>query len=61
MPTADTLDDYIDAGAQLLELSLQPEWKSAVRQNLDIILRLAATVCEFPLPDDAEPAPTFRA
>ena len=30
-------------------------------RNLEVTLRLAALVEEFPLPDDAEPAPVFKA
>jgi hypothetical protein len=33
----------------------------AVRANLRVTLDQAAIVAEFPLPDDAEPAPVFRA
>jgi hypothetical protein len=32
-----------------------------VRANLEVNLRLARLVDAFELPDDAEPAPTFRA
>jgi len=61
MPKPDHLDSYIDAAAQALGLSVQPEWKPAVRANLDVTLKLAALVGEKELPDDAEPAPVFRA
>lgn len=61
MPTDDKLHHYIDQAAEVLRLPLLPEWKPAVRENLAVTLRLAAVVQEFPLPDDAEPAPVFRA
>ena len=61
MPKADHLDSYIDATAQALGLTVQPEWKPAVRANLEVTFRLAGVVAEQPLPDDAEPAPVFRA
>jgi hypothetical protein len=61
MTKPDNLDSYIDAAAQALGLTVQPEWKPAVRANLDVTFRLAAVVAEQPLPDDAEPAPVFRA
>jgi hypothetical protein len=32
-----------------------------VRANLEVTFRLAGVVAEQPLPDDAEPAPVFRA
>lgn len=61
MPTDDELDGYIAAAAQVLRLPLLPEWKPAVRENLTVTLAFAAAVGEFPLPDDAEPAPVFQA
>ena len=57
----DHLDAYIDAAAQALGLTIRPEWKSAVRANLDLTFKLAASVAEKELPDDAEPAPVFEA
>jgi hypothetical protein len=32
-----------------------------VKANLDVILKHAAVVAEFELPDEAEPAPVFKA
>ena len=61
MPKPDHLDSYIDAAAQVLGLPVQPEWKPAVRANLEVTFKLAALVGEKELPDDAEPAPVFRA
>jgi hypothetical protein len=57
----DPLDIYIDAAAQALGIPVQPEWKPAVRANLEVTFRLAAQVAEKELPDDAEPAPVFKA
>ena len=61
MPKFDHLDAYIDAAAQALGLSIAPEWKPAVRANLEVTFKLAALVSEKDLPHDAEPAPVFRA
>ena len=61
MTTSDSLDSYIDAAAQALGLAVQPAWKPAVRANLEITFRVATLVAEKELPDDAEPAPVFRA
>ena len=61
MPKPDRLDAYIDAAAQALGLSVPPEWKPAVRANLEVTFKLAALVGEKELPDDAEPAPVFKA
>ena len=58
---ADPLDDFIDAAALALSLPLKEDWKPAVRANLDVTLKHAAFVAEFELPDDAEPAPVFKA
>ena len=58
---ADRIDSYIDAAAEMLALPVEPAWKPAVKANLLINLRLAAAVAEFVLPDEAEPAPVFKA
>ena len=58
---ADPLDDFIDTAASALSLSLKEDWKPAVKVNLDVTLKYAAFVAEFELPDDAEPAPVFKA
>jgi hypothetical protein len=60
MPS-DTLDDFVAAAAVALGLPLEPEWRAAVKANLDVTLKHAALVAEFALPDDAEPAPIFKA
>lgn len=58
---ADPLDDFIAAGTRGLGLKVEKSWMRAVRTNLRVTLDLGAMVAEFPLPDDAEPAPVFRA
>ncbi len=40
---------------------VEKSWMAAVRANLRVTLDQGAMVAEFPLPDDAEPAPVFRA
>jgi hypothetical protein len=59
--STETLDDLITAAARLLALPVEPQWVPAIRTNLEVNLRLAALVAEFDLPDEAEPAPVFRA
>ncbi|HXX04152.1 MAG TPA: DUF4089 domain-containing protein [Xanthobacteraceae bacterium] len=49
------------AGAQELALPIDPAWQTAVRLNLQLLFRHAALVDEFPLSDEIEPAPVFRA
>ena len=58
---AEPLDDYIDAAATALGLRIEDAWRPAVRANLDVSLRLARMVDEFPLPDETEPASVFGA
>ncbi len=56
-----TLDAYVSASATALALPLAAEWRGAVKANLVVTLRMAKLLGDFPLPDDAEPAPVFRA
>jgi phage protein D len=58
---ADTAEAAVAASAQALGISLDTAWRDGVTFNLRLILRHAALVDEFPLPDDAEPAPVFHA
>ena len=58
---ADALDTLVTASARVLGLELDPAWHDGVAFNLRLILRHAALVDEFALPDDAEPAPVFHA
>jgi hypothetical protein len=53
--------DFIAAAAGVLGLVIEPAWKPAIEANFTTTLRLAAAFMEFPLPDEAEPAPTFQA
>ncbi len=57
----DDLDTLILAGTTALDIPIDPEWMDAIRTNLSVTLRFAAAVESFPLPDEAEPAPVFRA
>ena len=57
----EVLDQFIEAAARALALPVEPAWKGAVKANLEVTLRLAASFADFPLPDDAEPAPVFTA
>ena len=61
MPPNDPLDDYITAAAAALALPIDPAWKPMVRTHLEVTLKLGKLVEDFDLPDDAEPAPVFRA
>ena len=60
MSTPD-LDEFIAASARVLALPVDPAWHPTIRFNLDATVRLADFVADFKLPDEAEPAPVFRA
>jgi hypothetical protein len=55
------LDDFIEAAVVAFDLPLEAAWKPAVKANLEVTLKHAATVADFELPDAAEPAPVFKA
>ena len=57
----ETIDQFIEAAVRALSLPIEPEWKPAIRANLEMTLKHAAAIDEFPLPDEAEPAPVFKA
>ena len=58
---ADPLDDYIDAVAVTLALTVEEAWRPAIKANLVVSLRLARLVDDFALSDESEPAPIFAA
>ncbi len=58
---SDSLDDYIDTVSTALSLPIADEWKPAVKMNLEVSLRMARLVDEFPLPDESEPASIYVA
>jgi hypothetical protein len=57
------LDALIAAVPWLLGIDIRPEWRDAVRQHLSVSIDHARNVSELPLPlpDEAEPAPVFKA
>ena len=61
MSSSDSLDNYIDAAAKVLDLRIAPEWMPAVRLNMENTLKLARLVQEFPLPDEIESASIYEA
>jgi Protein of unknown function (DUF4089) len=61
MNHSDELDDWLDANAALLGITIAPEWRDAIRLHLRITRDMAQRVLDFPLPDDADPAPVFHA
>jgi hypothetical protein len=61
MTGTDELGAWLDAGAALFGIGIAPEWRDPVLLHLRITRNMAQQVLDFPLPDDAEPAPVFRA
>ena len=59
--SAADLGPFIDAAGRALDLPVKEEWKPAIEANLRVTLSFAAAVAEFNLPEDAEPAPVFKA
>jgi hypothetical protein len=57
----EALDTMVDASARALSLPFERAWRPGVKANLELTLRLATLFTDFPLPDDAEPAPVFVA
>jgi hypothetical protein len=61
MAATDPLDALIDAGTALLGIPIADTWRETIRLHLEVSLGHAANVEGFALPDEAEPAPVFRA
>jgi hypothetical protein len=57
----ETLDAVIVAEAAVLGLPLDPSWMPSIRTHLRVTLDHAARAGSFVLPDEAEPAPIFKA
>jgi hypothetical protein len=58
-PSLSSLEQYIDATAQILQLSVDPAHRPGVVNNMAQTAAIAQLVLDFPLPDDLEPASTF--
>jgi hypothetical protein len=61
MPDDKELNAYVTGAAQALRLPLDTASPAAIQTNLAALLQAAALFDAFPLPDDAEPGPVFRA
>lgn len=53
--------DRLTEAAAVLGIAIDPAWLPSIAFHLDLSLRQAGLVAEFPLPDDTDPAPVFRA
>jgi len=61
MTTRDLLSEHIEGSACALGFTLEEAWRPTVRANLEVSLKFARFVDEFPLRDDIEPARVFKA
>lgn len=52
--------EYVDQMALLLDLQLQPEYRSGVVENFERIMMIAQLVNDFSLPPEIEAAPVFQ-
>jgi hypothetical protein len=57
----DITQAWIMSSAAMLGLPIESAWLPAICANVEVTFRLATLVDEFPLPDEAEPAPVFEA
>jgi hypothetical protein len=57
----DRLDEVLAANAKGLGLKIDKAWMPAVRSHFEVTLRHGGLVVAFRLPDEAEPAPVFKA
>ncbi|GLK74220.1 DUF4089 domain-containing protein [Ancylobacter dichloromethanicus] len=54
------IEAFLDAGLRVAGLPLEPELRPRVLMHLETAVAMAALVADFPLPDEAEPAPVYR-
>jgi hypothetical protein len=50
----------IDTTAPLVRLTIAPEYRNGVKQNLKTAAKMAALIEQVELPDGTEPAPVYR-
>jgi len=55
------LNAWLDGGAPVLALQVEPAFRDGIIANLRVIARLAALVDDFAIDDHEEPAALFRA
>lgn len=62
-PAADTgaeLGAFLDAALAVARLPMEPELRQRVLMHLGIAAGMAELVLDFPLEDEAEPAPVYQ-
>lgn len=55
-----SIPDYVDITAKLINLPIDPEYRPGVIANLEMIAEIASLVTEFSLEAEVEPAPIFH-
>ena len=58
---ADAVGAIVEAASRALALPFEPSWHAGVKFNLQLLFDHAGRVDDFPLADDTEPGPVFRA
>jgi hypothetical protein len=53
------LEHYVDHAAQLMGLSIAPDYRPGVIENMETLMAIAQMIHEFPLAPDVEAAPVF--
>jgi hypothetical protein len=61
MSEDDITEAWIRSSAAMLNIPLETAWLPTIRANVEVTFRFAKLVEEFPLPDEAEPAPVYEA
>jgi hypothetical protein len=57
----DAVNALAAAGVKALAVPVEPAWHATIVFNLQLLLKHAALIDAFALPDESEPAPVFRA
>lgn len=52
---------FVEASLELLGLTIEPAWREPILASFGPVADAAAFVLAFPLPDEAETAPVFKA
>lgn len=55
------IDAMIGSASTVLGIEVRPEWRLAVKANLEVSLKFWSRLAEIDLPVDSEPAPQFDA
>ncbi|MGB3401891.1 MAG: DUF4089 domain-containing protein [Microcoleaceae cyanobacterium] len=55
-----SISDYVNVAAELINLPIDPEYRPGVITNLESIAEIARLVTEFPLDETVESAAVFH-